>query len=217
MPARQKRQMSQNQQNATKTHSDICESDRSQGRTRHAQMCTPPHRDRRRSSQTCGAAPALASRSTVSPFSRSCSRPSRRAVSRKGATRPRTPSPAHEGDGRHVKGRSEGMYERQRRAHGHNVPLTCAPHGGQPGRALGVEEVALVLSPAVSATPRPPAAGSRRLRRCATLLTRSVSSSRATPSQPCRRLRFIEICGALQVFGMIVLQEDYTRVCVTRL
>ena len=109
MPARQKRQMSQNQQNATKTHSDICESDRSQGRTWHAQICTPPHRDRRRSSQTCGAAPALASRSTVSPFSRSCSRPSRRAVSRKGATRPRTPSPAHEGDGRHVKGRSEGM------------------------------------------------------------------------------------------------------------
>ena len=82
------------------------------------------------------------------------------------------------------------------------MPLTCAPHGGQPGRALGVEEVALVLSPAVSATPRPPAAGSRRLRRCATLLTRSVSSSRATPSQPCRRLRFIEIRGTLQVFGM---------------
>ena len=107
--------------------------------------------------------------------------------------------------------RSVRGYERQRRAHGHNVPLTCAPHGGQPGRALGVEEVALVLSPAVSATPRPPAAGSRRLRRCATLLTRSVSSSRATPSQPCRRLRFVEICGALQVFGMIVHQVDYTH------
>ena len=34
--------------------------------------------------------------------------------------------------------RSVRGYERQRRAHGHNVPLTCAPHGGQPGRALGV-------------------------------------------------------------------------------
>ena len=111
--------------------------------------------------------------------------------------------------------RSVSGYERQRRAHGHDVPLTCAPHGGQPGRAVGVEEVALVLSPAVSATPRPPAAGSRRLRRCATLLTRSVSSSRATPSQPCRRLRFVEICGALQVFGMIVHQVDYTHTRVT--
>ena len=107
--------------------------------------------------------------------------------------------------------RSVRGYERQRRAHGHDVPLTCAPHGGQPGLELGVEEVALVLSPAVSATPRPPAAGSRRLRRCATLLTRSVSSSRATPSQPCRRLLFTEICGALQVFGMIVHQVDYGR------
>ena len=123
MPARQKRQMSQNQQNATKTHSDICESDRSQGRTRHAQICTPPHRDRRRSSQTCGAAPALASRSTVSPFSRSCSRPSRRAVSRKGATRPRTPSPAHEGDRRHKKRRPDA----KRDSAGHMGTLWCSP------------------------------------------------------------------------------------------
>ena len=115
--------MSQNQQNATKTHSDICESDRSQGRTRHAQICTPPHRDRRRSSQTCGAAPALASRSTVSPFSRSCSRPSRRAVSRKGATRPRTSSPAHESDGRHVKGRPDA----KRVSAGHMGRLWCSP------------------------------------------------------------------------------------------
>ena len=99
-------------------------------------------------------------------------------------------------------------YERQRRPNGHDVQLTCAPHGGQPARRLTVEDVALVLSPAVSATPRPPPAGSRRLRRCATLLTRSVSSSRLTPTTPCRRLRFIEICGTLQVFGMIVLQED---------
>jgi hypothetical protein len=95
------------------------------------------------------------------------------------------------------------------RAHGKVVQLTCAPHGGQPARRLTVEDVALVLSPAVSATPRPSAAGSRRLRRCAALLTRSVSSSRLTPTTPCRRLRFIEICGTSQVFGMIVLQEDY--------
>jgi hypothetical protein len=94
------------------------------------------------------------------------------------------------------------------RAHGKVVQLTCAPHGGQPARRLTVEDVALVLSPAVSATPRPSAAGSRRLRRCAALLTRSVSSSRLTPTTPCRRLRFIEICGTSQVFGMIVLQED---------
>ena len=101
--------MSQKHTKREKTHSDICESERSPGRTRHAQACTAPHRDCRRPSQTCGDPPALASRSTVSPSSRSCSRASRRAVRRKGATRPRTPSPAHEGDGRHVKGRSEGM------------------------------------------------------------------------------------------------------------
>ena len=70
------------------------------------------------------------------------------------------------------------------RAHGKVVQVTCAPHGGQPARRLTVEDVALVLSPAVSATPRPPPAGSRRLRRCATLLTRSVSSSRLTPTTP---------------------------------
>ena len=115
--------MSQNQQNATKTHSDICESDRSQGRTRHAQICTPPHRARRSPSQTCGAAPALASRSSASPFSRSCSRPSRRAVRTKGAMRPRTSSPAHESDGRHVKGRPDA----KRVSAGHMGRLWCSP------------------------------------------------------------------------------------------
>ena len=115
--------MSQGQQNATKTHSDICESDRSQGRTRHAQSCTAPHRARRRPSQTCGAPPALASRSSASPFSRSCSRPSRRAVRTKGATRPRTPSPAHEGDGRHQKRRPDAKRDSAR----HMGRLWCSP------------------------------------------------------------------------------------------
>ena len=52
--------------------------------------------------------------------------------------------------------------ERQCRAHERDVVLTCAPQGGQPGRPLAVEQVALMLSPTVSATPRPPAAGSKR-------------------------------------------------------
>ena len=46
-------------------------------------------------------------------------------------------------------------------------------------------------------------AGARPFRRARS------ARARPTPSQPCRRLCFIEICGALQVFGMIVLQEDY--------
>ena len=89
----------------------------------------------------------------------------------------------------------------QRRAHGHAVVLTSAPHRGQPPRQLQVEEELAVLPPVVSATPRPPAAGSRRSRGRATLPTRSVSSSRATPSTPSRRRRFIEIRDVLQVCG----------------
>ena len=184
--------MSQKHTKREKTHSDICESKRSQGRTRPAQSCTAPHRDRCRPSQTCADPPATVSRSSTNPSSPSCSS--------QGVEARRMKKSCHEASETSscVRGRPQACersvrgYERQRRAHGHDVPLTCAPHGGQPGRALGVEEVALVLSPAVSATPRPPAAGSRRLRRCATLLTRSVSSSRATPSQPCRRLLFNE-------------------------
>jgi hypothetical protein len=110
-------------QNATKTLSDICESDRPPGRTRHAHICTPPHRARQRPSRTCGAAPALASRSTASPFSRSSSRPSRRAVRRTGATRPRTPFPAHESDGRHQKCRPDA----KRDSAGHMGTLWCSP------------------------------------------------------------------------------------------
>ena len=115
-----------NSQKLTKreeTRSDICESLRSPGRTQHAQACTAPHRDRRHPSQTCGDPPALASRSTVSPSSRSCSRASRRAVSRKGAMSPRTPSPAHEGDGRHQKRRPEG----KRDSAGHMGTMWCSP------------------------------------------------------------------------------------------
>ena len=52
--------------------------------------------------------------------------------------------------------------ERQCGAYERDVVLTSTLRGGQPGRPLAVEEVALVLSPTVSATPRPPAAGSRR-------------------------------------------------------
>ena len=115
--------MSQSTQNATKTHSDICESLRSPGRTRHAHICTAPHRDRRRSSQTCGDPPAPASRSSTSPSSRSCSRASRHAVRRKGATSPRTPSPAHEGDRRHKKRRPDA----KRDSAGHMGTLWCSP------------------------------------------------------------------------------------------
>ena len=115
--------MSQKHTKREKTHSDICESERSPGRTRHAQACTAPHRARRHPSQTCGDPPALASRSSASPFSRSCSRPSRRAVRRKGATRPRTPSPAHEGDRRHKKRRPDA----KRDSAGHMGTLWCSP------------------------------------------------------------------------------------------
>ena len=97
--------------------------------------------------------------------------------------------------------RSARRQARQRRAHGHAVVLTSAPHRGQPPRQLQVEEELAVLPPVVSATPRPPAAGSRRSRGRATLPTRSVSSSRATPSTPSRRRRFIEIRDVLQVCG----------------
>ena len=42
MPARRNGQISYKHTNARKTLSDICESDRSQGRARHAQSCTAP-------------------------------------------------------------------------------------------------------------------------------------------------------------------------------
>ena len=74
----------------------------------------------------------------------------------------------------------------QRRAHGNVVMLTSTLREGQPGRQLVDEEELAVLPPVVSATPRPPAVGSRRQRGCATILTRSVSSSRLTPTKPCR-------------------------------
>ena len=115
--------MSQKHTKREKTPSDICESERSQGRTRHAQSCTAPHRDRRSPSQTCGAPPALASRSSASPSSRSCSRASRRAVRTKGDTRPRTSSPAHESDGRHQKRRPDA----KRVSAGHMGRLWCSP------------------------------------------------------------------------------------------
>ena len=123
MPARRKYQNDKYHTNATKTHSNMCESNRSQGRTRHAQSCTAPYRARRRPSQACKDPPALASRSTVSPSSRSCSRASRRAVSRKGATSPRTPSPAHEGDRRHQKRRPDAKRDSAR----HMGRLWCSP------------------------------------------------------------------------------------------
>ena len=50
----------------------------------------------------------------------------------------------------------------QCRAHGKVVVLTCTLRGGRPGRPMAVEEELAMLPPVVSATPRPPAAGSRR-------------------------------------------------------
>ena len=68
--------------------------------------------------------------------------------------------------------RSARRQARQRRAHGHAVVLTSAPHRGQPPRQLQVEEELAVLPPVVSATPRPPqlqargsSAGTRHFRR----------------------------------------------------
>jgi hypothetical protein len=96
---------------------------RSPGRTRHARICTAPHRDRRRSSQACGDPPAPASRSSTSPCSQSSSRASRHTVRRKVATSPRTPYPAHEGDRRHPKRRPDA----KRDSAGHMGTLWCSP------------------------------------------------------------------------------------------
>ena len=53
-------------------------------------------------------------------------------------------------------------YERQHRAHGHDVVLTSALHCGKPARQLEVEEELAMLPPVVAAIPQPPAPGSRR-------------------------------------------------------
>ena len=100
-----------NSQNPTKRHknlSDICECERSQGRAWHAQSCTVPHRVHQRPSRACKDPPGLASRCTVTTLLPKQPKASRRAVRGKGATSPRIPSPAHEGDGRHQNRRPEG-------------------------------------------------------------------------------------------------------------
>ena len=99
------------------------ESNRSHTSPLHPQSCTTPQSARQRPSWTCGAPPALESRSSATPSSRSSSRSSRRTASGKAATRPRRTVPAHESDGRHVKRRPEGM----RGTTGHMGTMWCSP------------------------------------------------------------------------------------------
>ena len=87
----------------------------------------------------------------------------------------------------------------QRRAHGHAVVLTSAPHRGQPARQLEAEEELAVLPPVVSATPRPPAAGSKSAAARRFRHARSARAARRPRSHVDAfvLLRFAELCKCL--------------------